>query len=84
MTINQARVEMGIEPVSSNPDILRPKPMTPEQVEKLRKDWEATYRGDAQARTEAGKAAPNFESMVELAKSHPQPQEWYDEDFSGL
>ena len=39
---------------------------------------------EIRARTEVGKAAPEFDVLEKLADKFPPPQEWWDENFDGL
>jgi hypothetical protein len=76
--------ELGRRQVLCSEDIASPSIPTADDRRVTRVDVRGEEFQDALDRTEAQKMLPSIDVLVRLARDHPPPQEWWDEDFSGL
>ncbi len=76
--------EMGRRQVLCSRDIASPAILAADDSRVTRVDVRGEEFQDALDRIDAQKMLPSIDVLVKMARSHPPPQEWWDEDFSGL
>ncbi len=76
--------ELGRRQVFCSQDIASPAILTAHDSRVTRFDVPGDEFQDALDRIKAQKMLPSMDVLVQMARNHPPPQEWWDEDFSGL
>jgi hypothetical protein len=76
--------ELGRRQVLCSPDIASSAILTAADSRVTRVDVRGEDLQDALDRIEAQKMLPSIDVLVRMARNRPPPQEWWDEDFSGL
>ena len=76
--------ELGRRQVLCSQDIASPAILTADDSRVTRVDVRGEEFQDALDRIEAQKMLPSIDVLVKMARNRPPPQEWWDEDFSGL